>query len=77
MHHAPALRTLTPWSTGEWQGSLCVLQVVPHHYLPSNNSRDATKMDELFSAAAFRLAGDPPTLGKQEKSTGTREQNAL
>lgn len=41
-------------------------------YITGDNPRAAARMDELFSAAAARLA-DHPTLGKPGRISGTRE----
>jgi toxin ParE1/3/4 len=41
-------------------------------YIAEDNPRAALEMDELFSAAAARLA-DHPKLGRPGKITGTRE----
>lgn len=41
-------------------------------YIAAENLRAAARMDELFSAAATRLA-DHPNLGRPGKISGTRE----
>ena len=41
-------------------------------YIAADNLRAATKLDELFSDAVARLAGNPQ-LGRTSKIAGTRE----